>query len=140
MSRGTLTTIVALPEAQSRATPPCTLRATRRSGVEAAQAPRLDDPVDRQDVGAGACVDFELFLRRPHGVKCSDHLFFEPLVHFGFPPEVAVAILNPLEIRDDHAAGVSQDVRHEQHTPTTQDYVGIWCGRPICALDDDSRL
>ena len=37
--------------------------------------------------------------RLQHGVERLAHLRFEPLVHFLFGPEVAVAVLHPLEVR-----------------------------------------
>src|SRR3981081_2160650 len=88
MSRGTLTTMIALPEAQARGRAKARCVPIWLRG-EAAQPSRFDDSVHRQDVRRGAGIDLELFFSGPHRIEGGDHLFFESLVHLGFLPEVA---------------------------------------------------
>ena len=46
--------------------------------------------------------------------NASIHLALEALVHFVLFPEVAVAILHPLEVRRGDAAGVGEDVGNDE--------------------------
>ena len=50
------------------------------------------------------------------GIEGLAHLRLEPLVDFLLGPEIAVAILHPLEIRGGDAAAVGEDVRHDEDT------------------------
>ena len=55
-----------------------------------------------------------------HVVERLAHLGFEALVDFLFLPEVAVAILDPLEIRRGDAAGVGEDVGNHEDAAFVQ--------------------
>ena len=54
-------------------------------------------------------------------------------------PEEAGAVLDPLEVRDGDAAGVGEDVRHDQDALLVQDLVGALRRRAVGAFDDDLR-
>src|SRR5260370_35795588 len=137
MSRGTLTS---LPSRGTRRVGPGLSKFHARvSGVQAAEAACLDDAVHRQDVRRRARIDLEFLFGAPDRVERGDHLLFEALVDFRLLPEVAVAVLHPLEVRDDHAAGVGQDAQHDQNTPPTQAFVPVWRRRPINTLYADAR-
>ena len=43
-----------------------------------------------------------------------DHDVLEPLVDLALAPEEAGAVLHPLEVGHGHAAGVGEDVGHDQ--------------------------
>ena len=75
-----------------------------------------------------------------HDVERLDHLRLEPLVHFLLGPEVAVAVLHPLEVRHGDAAGVGQDVGHHEHAALVQDLVRLGRGRAVGAFDDQLGL
>ncbi len=55
-----------------------------------------------------------------HRVEGLAHLELEPIVHFLLGPEVAVTVLDPLEVRGGDAAGVGQDVGHHEHAALVQ--------------------
>ena len=69
-----------------------------------------------------------------------DHDVLEPLVDLALAPEEARAVLHPLEVGHRHAAGVGQDVRHDEDVLRVQDLVGALRRRAVGALDDDLRL
>ena len=65
------------------------------------------------------------------------HLRLEALVHFVFLPEVAVAILHPLEVRRRHAAGVGEDVGDDEDAALVQVLVRVRRGRAVGPFGDD---
>src|SRR5438874_13385825 len=76
------------------------------SRVQPAQGARLNDAIYRQDVRGGAGVDVEPVPGAPYGVERGDHLFLKPADDFVFFPALAVAILDPLDIRHNDPAGI----------------------------------
>ena len=83
-----------------------------------------------------------LYLMRglQHVLERLDHLCFEAAVDFVFLPEVAVAILDPLEVRGGDAAGVGEDVGDDEHAALVQVLVRLRRRRAVGPLGDDLRL
>ena len=61
-------------------------------------------------------------------------------VHLGLLPEVLLEALHPLEVRDDDAARVGEDVRQDEHALVLEDLVRGRRDRAVRALADDLRL
>ena len=61
-------------------------------------------------------------------------------VHLVLLPEVLLEALDPLEVGDDHAAGVREHVREDEHAPVLEDLVGGGRRRAVRALADDLGL
>src|SRR5208337_2942661 len=57
-----------------------------------------------------------------------------------FLPEIALTVLNPLEVRSRHAAGVGQDVRDDEDALVGEHLVGDRGSGSIGAFTDDTRL
>ena len=72
--------------------------------------------------------------------NASHHLRLEALVHFLLFPEVAVAVLDPFEVRRRDAAGVGEDVGNDEDAALVQLLVGLGRRRAVGALGDDLRL
>ena len=110
----------------------------RRASTHTSAHPRdRGDAVDRHDVGGRPHVDLVLQRGLQHGVEGLAHLGLEPLVHFLLRPEVAVAVLHPLEVRRRHAAAVGQDVGHHEHAALVEVPVRVGRRRAVGAFDDD---
>src|ERR1019366_10135837 len=59
----------------------------------------------------------------------------------GLPPEEALQVLHPLEIRDYDAAGVAEHVRDkEDFRPLIEDYVRLGVGGAVGGLGEDAAL
>ena len=71
------------------------------------------------------------------GVERLAHLGLEALVDFLFGPEIAVAVLHPLEVRRRDAGAVGEDVRHDEDAALVQVLVRVGRGGAVGALDDD---
>ena len=65
---------------------------------------------------------------------------FELRVDLVLLPEVLLQALHPLEVRDDDAAGVREDVGEDEHALVLEDRVGGRGDGAVRALDDDLRL
>ena len=94
----------------------------------------VGDPIDRQHVGGDAVVDAMIFGVLDHVIEAGDHNVFQPLVdHFLFP-EIAHAVLNPLEVAAGHPAGVRQDVGDDEDAFAFEYVVGCRRGRAVGAF------
>src|SRR6266576_6347986 len=62
--------------------------------------------------------------------------------HFRFRPQKRLQTLHPLEVRNDDAASVAQNVRdHEHFVPTlVEKQIRIWRGRAVRAFGKDAAL
>src|SRR6266513_3731047 len=62
--------------------------------------------------------------------------------HFRFCPQKCLQTLYPLEVRDDHAAGVAENIRdHENFVPAVfENPVCLWCSRTVRCLGEDTAL
>ena len=67
-------------------------------------------------------------------------MVFQLLVDDGFLPEVALAVLHPLKVAGGYAAGVGQNVGHDEDALLGQDLVGHGGGGAVGALHHDARL
>src|SRR5206468_10586575 len=64
------------------------------------------------------------------------------LSHFRFRPQKRLQTLHPLEVGDDHSAGVAENVRdHKNLVPTlVENQIRIWRGRAIGGFCKDSTF
>ena len=110
-------------------------------GEQAARQLRRPHPLDadrhrrragRDAVGVGARDDLVPgALQRP----------LQPVHHLLARPEILLEVLHPFEIADDDAAGVAQNVGHDEHVAARgQHLVGFRRGRAVGALGDDAAL
>ena len=65
---------------------------------------------------------------------------FKLLVDHRFLPEVALAVLHPLEVGGGDAAGVGQNVGHDEDVLVGEDVVGGGGGGAVGAFDQDLGL
>src|SRR5262245_4977829 len=102
--------------------------------VNATHPRDVSDPVDRQHIGGDAVVNAVIFGVLDHVVEAGDHNVFQPLVdHFLFP-EIAHAVLNPLEVAAGHPSGVRQDVGVDEDAFAFEYVIGRRRGRAVSAF------
>src|SRR5262245_59539546 len=94
----------------------------------------VSDPVNRQHIGGYAVVDAMIFSVLDHVVEAGDHNIFQPLVDHVLFPEIAHAVLNPLEVAASHPAGVRQDVGDDEDAFAFEYVVGRRGGRAVGAF------
>src|SRR5271169_5091618 len=75
-----------------------------------------------------------------HVLKRRDHDVLQLLVDDRFLPEVSLAVLHPLEVGGGDAAGVGQNVGHDEHVLVGEDVVGRGGGGTVGAFNEDFRL
>jgi hypothetical protein len=75
-----------------------------------------------------------------HGGVRRAHPLLQPVLDLALGPPVGLLGLHPLEVRDDHAAGVRQDVRHDGDPAVGQHPVALAGGRAVRALHHPARL
>src|SRR5262249_55821934 len=63
------------------------------------------------------------------------HPALQPVEHVLQVPLLGALVLQPLVVRDDHAARVAQDVRDDVDALAEQDVLGLGIGRAVGALD-----
>src|SRR5689334_3426358 len=100
------------PSYASRATPRVLPRSVLR--VDAAKAVYGGNTADRQHVRRRAHVHSVLARKLEHVGKAPRHDLGETIVHRLFVPEIAAAVLHPLEIRDRDAPGVGEDIGNDE--------------------------
>ena len=97
--------------------PPISRGLRPRLRVEAAHRGGVGDALDGQQVGRRAHVHAFAEAHRQDVLERLDHDPLELVVDLGLVPEVAVEVLDPLEVADRHAAGVAQDVGDLEDAP-----------------------
>ena len=75
-----------------------------------------------------------------HRFERFDHDVFQLFVDHRLLPEVALAVLHPLEVGSGDAARVGQDVGHHENVLVGEDFVRYRRSRAIGALHQDLRL
>src|SRR5690348_10027997 len=110
-----------------------------RLWVYASDRRRVGHALHGQRVGGGAHVD-ALVHRRVQDLveRARDHVV-QLAVHLVLLPEEGLEVLDPLEVGHDHAAGVGDDVRHEEDAPVVQDRIRLGRDRGVRALGDQPR-
>src|SRR2546421_10480617 len=104
----------AYPHKSSRSEEENNTTRLQKLGINTAKLEGAGDPVDGQHIGGNAVVDFVQFRKAHYFIKSIFHHVEETLVHFALAPEKALAVLDPFEIADGNAAGVSENVRHRE--------------------------
>jgi len=94
------------------------------SGVDAALLGGVGDAVDCQHVGSDAVVDAVILRVSNDVVEALGHDVVQALIDFGLGPEVAHAILHPLEVAGGDAARVGEDVGDDEDALVGEDLVG----------------
>src|SRR6266511_2922871 len=108
-------------------------------GVDAADACGFYYAADAQHHRCLAHGDAVLLRHRRNVAVGAGDDAMQALVDLVFFPEVELEVLHPLEVGDDDAAGVGEDVRDEDDTVARQDRVGFRRRGAIGALDDVAR-
>ena len=106
-------------------------------GVDAALFGGVGYAVDGQHVGCDAVVDVVVSGVGDDVVEAVGHDVVEALVDFGFGPEVAHAVLHPLEVAGGDAAGVGEDVGDDEDALVGEDLVGDGGGGAVGAFAED---
>src|SRR5882724_2542372 len=103
---------------QTMQTPRRGVATTKSSWEQAAHLFRFDDAFDADGHGRCAMRNF-VFLCSPYHLRKRMLKDAEEFVgHFRFRPQKCLQTLHPLEVRNDHAAGVAENIRdHENFVP-----------------------
>src|SRR6202789_3324537 len=115
----------------------CLLPALR---VDAALFGGVGHAVDGQHVGGDAVVDVVGDGELEDVVEAVDHDAIEALVDFFFGPEVAHAVLYPLEVAGGDASGGGEDVGDDENALFGEDVVGDGGGGAVGAFAEDAAL
>ncbi len=114
----------------------------RRSWEQAADLFGFDDALDANGHGRCAMRDF-VFLGSPDHLRKRMLEDAEEFVrHFHFAPQKGLQTLHPFEIRNDHAAGIAENVRdHENFVPVVfENEVCLRRGWTVRGLRKDAAL
>jgi len=65
------------------------------------------------------------------------HPLVQALVDLLNRPPIGLVRLHPLEVANDDAAGIGQDVRDDENVGLLEDLVGLCRRRAVSAIDDD---
>src|SRR5919109_4030267 len=91
--------------------------------IEAAGHRGLGDPLDGKAVRRHPHRRRPALVRRPRLVEGARGDVVQPLVDLVLLPEVLLETLHPLEVGDDHPAGVGEDVRQHDDAAVVEDLV-----------------
>jgi hypothetical protein len=94
-----------------------------RLSVNASKLQRERDAIDREHVGSDAVVHTVGFGVADDFAETMHHHVLQALVHFAFPPEQALAVLDPLEVADGDATGVRTNVRKNEDVFFPQNFI-----------------
>src|SRR5579864_493166 len=108
-------------------------------GVDAAQFDREGYSIEGEHIRRCAVVDGVLFGVGDHVVEAVHHNLFQAIVDHLLIPEIALAILHPLEIRDRDAAGVGQNIRDHEDALLPEDGIGEVGSGTVGAFAQDFR-
>src|SRR5437762_6420691 len=112
----------------------------QKLGINTAKLEGAGDPVDGQHIGGNAVIDFVDSRETDHFIESIIHHVEEALIHFAFPPEETLTVLDPFEIADGDAASVAENVRHGEDALGIDNRVGLPCRRTIGALAENPGL
>ena len=107
------------------------------SGVDAALFGGVGYAVDGEHVGCDAVVYVVGLGIVDYVAEALGHDVVEALVDFGLGPEVAHAILDPLEVAGGDASGVGEDVGDDEDALVAEDLVGDGGGGAVGAFAED---
>src|SRR5437879_3079608 len=107
------------------------------SSVDASLLGGVGYAIDGQHVGCDAVVDTMILGVRDDVVEAFGHDVVEALVDLGLGPEVAHAVLDPLEVAGGDAAGVGEDVGDDEDALVREDLVGDGGGGAVGALAEN---
>ena len=96
--------------------------------------------IERQHVGGSAVVDRMLGGITGDVVEAIHHDFFEAIIDQLFVPEVALTILDPLEVGYSDAASIGQNVWNDENALVLENGIGAERGGAICAFTQDAGL
>src|SRR5688572_28167841 len=109
------------------------------SSVDPSQPMNRSNTADRQHVRCRTHVDLVLLGELEDIAETAHHDVAQPVVDDLLAPEIATAILHPLEVRDRHAARIGQDVRDDEDPFLFQNGVCAGGRRAIRTLADHLR-
>ena len=108
--------------------------------VNATQLHAEGHTIDGEHVRGNAVVDVMFLAVLDHAIECRDLNLPQLFVHIVFQPEIALPVLNPLEVGDGHTTGVGQNVRHDEHAAFEEDIVRRCGGGAVRPFHKDARL
>src|SRR5579872_364269 len=108
--------------------------------VDAPGHERVGHAADRADERADPHLDLLLLTHRENVPEAPHQDAFQPGVDLLLGPEERLKVLHPLEVGHDHAAGVGENVRDDEHLAALQHLVRLRCRRTVRPLHDDARL
>src|SRR6266481_1815199 len=108
--------------------------------VNAAQLQRGGHAVNRQHISRDPVVYLVRFGVTNDFVERAFHNVQQPLVHFAFPPEKTLPVLNPFEIADGNATGVAENIRHGKDSFCINHRIGLPGGGAVGALAKNLAL
>src|SRR2546423_12716156 len=91
--------------------------------IDATSDRGLGDALDRQSVGGDAHRYVARLRRLPGLVERTADDVVQLGVHLDLLPEVLLEALHPLEVGDDHTAGVREYVGEDQPAPILEDRI-----------------
>src|SRR6266436_7296656 len=130
----------ACPHKSSRSEEEINTTRLQKLGINTAELEGAGDPVDGQHVSGDAVVHLVHTREAHYFIEGIIHDVKEALVHFAFPPEEALAVLDPFEIADGYSPGVAENVRHGEDALGIDNRIGLPSGGAICALAENLRL
>src|SRR5579864_3400105 len=109
-------------------------------GVNAALADGVGDAINSQHISGNAVIDVVGLGVLHHRLEGLAHDVLQLLVDHGLLPEVALAVLHPLEVRGGDAAGVGQNVGHNENALVGENVVCRRGGRSVGAINETAGL
>src|ERR1700739_423947 len=108
--------------------------------VNAALADGIGYPINCQHIRCNSVVHAVSLRIAHHVLKRSLHDVLKLFVDHRLLPEIALAILHPLEVRGGHSASVTQDIWNDENFLFGQDLVSSGGGWAIRSLGEDFAL
>src|SRR5690349_2972873 len=109
-------------------------------GVNAALADGVGHAINSQHISGNAVIDGVGLGVFHHRLERLAHDVLQLLVDHGLLPEVSLAVLHPFEVGGGDAAGVGQNVGHNENALVGENVVCRRGGRSVGAFDENAGL
>src|ERR1051325_445558 len=103
--------------------------------IDSSDGRRISNSLHANDVGSRSHIDLVLPGRLEDIVISAEQYLLHLPIDLVLLPEELLQVLHPLEIGDDRATCVCQDVRHQIHALVIQNPVGGRSRGAVCSLD-----
>src|SRR4029077_16751794 len=125
---------------QDSDTPPRPSRNFGPLSINPAKLQRASHAIDGHDVSGDSIVHLVRLRVANDLIEALLHHVLQPLVHFVFAPEKALAVLDPLEIADGDSARISENVGNNEDSLFFDDRVGVGSSRAIRAFAENLAI